>query len=192
MENKRNAAFYCHVILMCIMLVLSCISAGIVFFGKIPEGYEVVTDAHKTASLIMGISHAVNALALAFGIAYMMKGATKAVAGLYKAFLLLATISVALRLAGKIIFPGFDVAAGLLIGCVLMLLILTFGKDLGREKTWCAFFILMALDIAVAILFFDKREAFSSIASGLTRLVVDGTIGIAITAKYKDKATRGK
>ena len=190
--NKKTMTT-CHIILMGLMLILSCVSAIIIFTGNIPKGYEVANDAaHQSASLVMGFAHAANALALACGIYYMVKGATKAVAKYYKAFLMLATLGMALRLVCKLIYPGFGVVAGLMIGCLLMLLILTFGKDLGREKTWCAFYILLALDIAVSILMFDSREALSSIASGLTRLVIDGTIGIAIVEKYKDKATRGK
>ena len=67
-----------------------------------------------------------------------------------------------------------------------------FAKDLGRTRSWCVFYVLLALDLIVAILTFDGREALSSIASGLTRLVLDGTIGLAIRAKYADKAARGR
>ena len=79
-----------------------------------------------------------------------------------------------------------------MIGSLLMLLILTFVKDLGRTKTWSVFYLLLALDLVTAILMYDSREALSSIASGLTRLVLDGSIGLAIRAKYMDKAARGK
>ena len=192
MKNKMSSLTTCHLILMGIMCILCCASSIIIFTGNIPEGYEVVTEAHKTASLITGFSHAVNALALICGMAYIRKGSGKDVAGIYKAFLLLVTLGLGLRLAGKLVFPGFDVAAGLMIGSVLMLLILTFVKDLGRTKTWTVFYILLALDLVVAILTFDSREALSSIASGLTRLILDGTIGLAIRAKYMDKAERGK
>ena len=96
------------------------------------------------------------------------------------------------RLFSRFFFPGFDLSAGLMIGSVLMLLILIFAKDLGRTRSWCVFYVLLALDLILAILTFDGREALSSIASGLTRLVLDGTIGLAIRAKYADKAARGR
>lgn len=193
MENKKLGALSIfHLILMGVVCVLSCVSAWIIFSGHIPEGYEVVTDAHKNASFIIGIGHTVNALALICGMIYILKGSGKNVAGLYKAFLLLVTLGLALRLAGKFVFPGFDVSAGLMIASILMLLILLFGKDLGKTKTWCVFYVLIALDLVVAILMFDSREALSSIASGLTRLVLDGSIGLAIRAKYSDKAARGR
>ena len=192
MEKKNNLGTICHLILMGVMCVLSVISACIIFSGHIPEGYEIVTGAQKTASYVIGIGHTMNALALICGMVYMLKGGGKNVAGLYKTFLLLVMLGLALRLAGKLIFPGFDVSACLMIGSIIMLLILTFAKDLGRTKTWSVFCILFVLDLIVSILTFDKREALSSIASGLTRLVLDATIAIAIYSKYKDKATRGK
>lgn len=193
MTKNKNLAKTCHMILMGLMIILSCVSAGIIFSGNIPEGFEVnAVEAHKNASLVIGIGHVVNAFALVCGLTYMIKGSGKNVAGLYKSFLFLVTIGLIARLIGKLIYPGFDAVAVLTIIGICALLILTFVKDLGRTKTWSAFYVLLAVDVAIAILMFDKREALSSIASGLTRLVIDGTIGIAIRAKYEDKALRGK
>ena len=182
----------CHLIMMVLTGILSCVSAVIIFSGHIPEGYEIVTEAHKTASLIIGIGHTANLLALICGIVYMLKGSGKDVAGLYKTFLLLVTLGLALRLVGKLVYPGFDALACLMIVCVILLLILTFAKDLGRTKTLGVYYVLLALELIVAILSFDSREGLSSIASGLTRLVLCGSIGLAIWAKYMDKAARGK
>ena len=192
MEKKTNPVTICHMIIMGLMCILSAISACIIFSGHIPEGYEVVTGTQKTASYVIGLGHTMNVLALICGIVYMVKGSGKSVARLYKAFLLLVTLGLAFRLAGKLIFPGFDVSACMMIGSIIMLLILTFAKDLGRTKTWSVFCILFVLDLVVSILTFDGREALSSIAGGLTRLVIDATIATAIYSKYKDKATRGK
>ena len=192
MKSKKNGLIICHVILMGLMCVLSLVSALIIFSGKNPEGYEVFTEAQKNASYVIGAGHLANMFALICGMIYMLKGGGKAVAKLYKAFLLLVTVGLVLRLAGKLIHPGFDVSAGLMIGSILMLLILTFVKDLGKIKTGCVFHILFILDLAWVILMFDSREALSSIASGLTRLILDSTIGLAIYAKYRDKAARGK
>lgn len=191
-KKNLSTLSICHLILMAVVGLMSCASAVIIFSGHIPEGYEVVTDAHKNASLFMGFGHTVNVLALVCGIIYMLKGSGKDVAGLYKAFLLLVTLGLALRLVGRLIFPGFDAVACLIIGSLIMLLILTFVKDLGRSKTLGVYYVLLALDLVAAILLFDKREMLSSIASGLTRLVLDGSIGLAIWAKYKDKAARGR
>lgn len=192
MNTKNDRLMLLHLVMMGLMAILSGISAWIIFSGHIPEGYEVFTEIQKKASLVVGFSHTANVFALICGIAYILKGATKSAAGLYKAFLLLVLLGLALRLAGKLVYPGFDLTAGLIIGSLLMLLILTFVKDLGRTKTWSVFYLLLALDLVTAILMYDSREALSSIASGLTRLVLDGSIGLAIRAKYMDKAARGK
>lgn len=193
MENKNlNKLSICHLILMGIMCILSCVSAGIVFSGHIPEGFEIVSDTQKTASMIAAIGYVTNALALIFGIIYMVKGSGKNVATLYKAFLLLVMLGLLVRLIAKFIYPGFGLSAVLMIGSILMLLCLTFAKDLGRTKTLTVFFVLLALDLVAAILALDNRELLGSIASGLSRLVLDGSIGLAIYAKYRDKASRGK
>ena len=192
MQKKMSTMTLCHVILMGILAVLSCVSAGIIFSGHIPEGYGIVTDTQKNASFIIGLSHAANALALICGMVYLLKGSGKNVAGLYKAFLMLVVLGQILRLIGKLVFPGFDVNACLIIACIVLLLILTFVKDLGKTRTQCVYYILLVLELALAILLFDSREALSSIASGLTRLVLAGSIGIAIWEKYRDKAARGK
>ena len=57
-------------------------------------------------------------------------------------------------------------------------------------KTWIIFFILLAPELVLAVLTFDKNEVMSSIAGNLSRLVLDGTIGIAVYEKYADKARR--
>ncbi len=191
MTKNNDKLTICHLILMCIVGVLSCVSAGMIFSGYIPEGYATVAEARR-ASIINGMGHVVNVLALICGIVYILKGSGKKAALFYDVFLLLVTLGLALRLAGRLFHHGFDVAVGLMIGSVIILLILTFVKDLGRMNTWYLFLVLVVLDLIAAILLFDSREAFPTITSGLTRLVLDGAIGLAIRAKYIDKATRGK
>jgi len=192
MKKKLTPLTICHLILMGFMCILSFVVAVMIFTENIHEGNEAVTQAQKIASLLTGIGHCVDAIALACGMVYLLKGSGKGVAGIYQVFLLLVTHGLGLCIAGKLFFPGFDVSAGLMIGSLLMLLILTFGKDLGRTKTWSVFFILLALDLAGAILTLVNREALPGMVSGLARLVMDGTIGLAIRAKYMDKAERGE
>ena len=191
MKKKISWLLICLVILMGAMCILSCVSAGMIFTGNNAKGGEAVTEAQKTADLITAFSHIANAIALICGIIYILKGSGKNVAGLYKGFVTLVTIGLALRLAARLVFPGFDVISALMIGALSALLILSFGKDLGRKNTWSMFYSLIILDVAVGILMFDSKDAFSSIHSGVTRLALDGTIGVAISLKYKDKAARG-
>ena len=184
MAKKSNWLSICFIIQLGILVVLSCISSAFIFSGHMPQGEELVSDAQRTASLFTGFAYTVNEFAMICGIIYWLRGRGKDSSRLYKAFMLQVTIGMVLRLIGKIIYPGFDVAA--------VLLILTFVPDLGRIKTWAIYCAVLALEIAVAILVFDAKEAFSSIAFGLIRLALVGTIGFAIRSKYEDKAARGK
>ena len=55
METKKLSALsIVHLIIMAVVFILSCVSACIIFSGNIPEGYEVVTQAHKNAAFITG------------------------------------------------------------------------------------------------------------------------------------------
>ena len=103
---------------------------------------------------------------------------------------MLVTLGVTLRLIGTLIYPGFSVAACLMIGIILALLILGFVKNLGKKNSWIIFYILLALELVLAFVMFDKNEVMSSIAGNLSRLVLDGSIGLAIREKYADKAAR--
>lgn len=190
-EKKLTGLMLCHLILMALLIVLSCVSAGIVFTGKIPEGFVVNSQAYKTSVTLYGVAHVANALALAHGIMYLLKGSGKQAAGYYRTFIMLVALGIALRLIGTLVYPGMGPSVCLMIGILLALLVLGFVKDLGAQKTWVVFYVLLALEVVLAIVMFNKAEAMSSIAGSLSRLVLDVTIGLAIRAKYADKAARG-
>lgn len=52
------------------------------------------------------------------------------------------------------------------------------------------FYALLALVVIVEFITFDKAEVISSIIGNLTRLVLIGSIGLALRDKYTDKAAR--
>lgn len=189
-KTKKTAALIAHVVLMALLFVMSIVSAVIIFSGNIPSGFEASEDTYKTTAALYGAAHICNALALTCGITYLLKGSGKSAANWYKTLILFIAIGVSLRLVGTLIHPGFGVNACLMIGIILALLALRFIKNLGKTRTWIIFFILLALELVLAVLTFDKNEVMSSIAGNLSRLVLDGTIGIAIREKYVDKALR--
>ena len=191
-EKKLSAALICHLVIMALLCVVSIISAVIIFTGNIPSGFETSAEIYKTTTTLYGVAHVMNALALICGIIYLVMGSGKNVSFLYKTFILLVMIGVGLRLSGTMVHPGFGAAACIMIAIILSLFILTFIKNLGKTKTMIFFYILLALEIALGIIMFDKNEVLSSIVGELSRLVLIGTIGIAITAKYADKAARGR
>ena len=189
-KTKKKASLIAHVALLSLLFILSIVSAVIIFTGNIPSGFETSKEIYRTTATLYGLAHVVNALALACGITYLLKGSGKSAAVWYKTLILLVALGVTLRLVGTLIHPGFGVSACLMIGIILALLALRFIKDLGKTKTWIIFFILLTLEIVLAVLTFDKNEVLSSIAGSLSRIILDCTIGIAVYEKYADKAKR--
>ena len=189
-KTKKTASLIAHVVLLGLLCILSIVSAVIIFTGNIPSGFEASAETYKTTATLYGAAHIANALALLCGITYLLKGSGKTAAPWYKTLVLLVALGVTLRLIGTLIHPGFGVAACLMIGIILALLALRFIKNLGKTKTWILFFILLALEVVLAVLSFDKNEVLSSIAGNLSRIILDGTIGIAVYEKYADKARR--
>ncbi len=189
-KSGKSKLIIVHLILMALLCIVSIVSAVIIFTGNIPAGFETSGEAYKTTVALYGAAHVVNALALLCGITYILKGSGKSAAIWYKTLVLLIALGVSLRLAGTLIHPGFGVNACLMIGIILALLVLCFVKNMGKTRTSIIFCILIALELALAIITFDKNEVMSSIAGNLSRLVLDGTIGLAIREKYADKEAR--
>ena len=189
-KAKKSKLLLVHLVLMVLLCIISIVSAVIIFTGNIPSGFETSKETYKTTAALYGAAHVVNALALACGITYLLKGSGKSAANWYKALVMLVTLGVTLRLIGTLIHPGFGVTAGLMIGIILALLALCFVKNLGKTRSWCIFYILLALEAVLAVVMFDKNEVISSIVGNLSRLVLDGSIGFAIREKYEDKAER--
>ena len=189
-KTKKSKLVIVHLILMFLLCALSIVSAVIIFTGNIPSGFEASEDAYKATAALYGAAHVVNALALACGITYILKGSGKSAAIWYKTMILLIALGVVLRLIGTLIHPGFGLNACLMIGIIIALLVLCFVKNLGAKKSWIIFGILITLELVLAVFTFDKNEVMSSIAGNLSRLVLDGTVGLAIREKYADKAKR--
>ena len=189
-KTKKSKLVIVHLILMFLLCALSIVSAVIIFTGNIPSGFEASEDTYKTTATLYGAAHVVNAFALACGITYILKGSGKSAAMWYKTMILLIALGVVLRLIGTLIHPGFGLNACLMICIIIALLILCFVKNLGAKKSWIIFGVLITLELVLAVITFDKNEVMSSIAGNLSRLVLDGTIGLAIREKYADKAKR--
>ena len=78
---------------------------------------------------------------------------------------------------------------------IILLLLLAYKKDLGREKTWIIFYMVVAVDIAalvvMLIIIATGSFDFGSIIGVIAALVADATLWLAIHGKYADKASRG-
>ena len=135
---------------------------------------------------------------LACGVVYLLKGYNKQAAPYYKAFLLLHVGVCALSIIVDLCF--YKVTALMICICVLTafkgsdLLLLTFGKDLGKQKTWALFYVILSIDIIALILAVINmiNVGFDFSFTGyVTGLIADGTIGLAIKGKYQNKESRG-
>lgn len=74
---------------------------------------------------------------------------------------------------------------------IVILLLIAFGKDLGKRNTWILFYIVLAIDLLYGILFVPHKYLVLLIIVGVIgKLVIDGTIGLAIRGKYADKEAR--
>ncbi|MBR2067408.1 MAG: hypothetical protein IJ875_04010 [Solobacterium sp.] len=191
MKNMKNNQFMkLHLGLMCLLCLISIISAGIIFTGNIPAGFDTSAPQFQTTVTLYGLGHVLNAIALACGIYYIFKGSGKDVAMWYKAFVILVTLSFTLRLFGRMIHPGLGLVAVLMLVIVILLLVLSFMKNLGEQRSWILYYALLALVFVVEVITFDTREVLSSLVGNATRLVLIGTIGLALRDKYMDKAAR--
>ena len=189
-KQKINAKVICHLALLGLLFAVNVASAIIVLTGNTPGGFAVNGEAGKTTLILYGIAHVVNALALACGFLYLIRGGGKNVAAWYKAFIVQIALGVTLRMVGSILFPGFGASACFMIGIVVCLLVLAFVSNLGKQKTWIIFTVLLTTEVCLAIVIFEPAEALSSIAGSLTRLILEGTLGVLIFQKYDDKAAR--
>ena len=191
MEKKKlDAKIISHLVFMCLLFCVNIASAIIVLTGNTPGGFAANGEAGKTTLILYGIAHIVNAMALACGFLYLVRGGGKNVATWYKAFIVQVALGVTLRAVGTILFPGFGPAACFMIAIVIGLLVLAFVPNLGKQKTWIIFTALKTTEVCLAIVIFEPAEAVSSIVGSLTRLVLEGTLGILIFQKYDDKAAR--
>ena len=74
---------------------------------------------------------------------------------------------------------------------IIALLILIFGKDLGKKKTWIVFSIYFIAELLVGVVVItDGSIAVFRIICSISRLLLAGTIALAIMGKYRDKDQR--
>ena len=173
--------------------------------GTIGGAINFIVSFTNSAATKEKLSNITNTVLMAFilsmlacGVVYLLKGYNKQAAPYYKAFLLLHVGVCALTIIVDLCF--YKVTPLLICICVLTalkgidLLILTFGKDLGKQKTWTLFYVILSIDIIALILAVINmiNVGFDFSFTGyVTGLIADGTIGLAVMGKYKNKESRG-
>ena len=200
-EKKLSSLMRCHLVVSAILGILSIVSVVMIAIalirGTVPP--EMLTVHIATMAGYITI-----VIAICAGVAYLLKGAGKDVADLYKIFMLFVAASSICSLVSCLIMMSGNANAeagtgvnGNAIGCVIMLvkvvllLLLWSGKDIGRTRTWGVFVLIVAMDIVFGVVG-SAPDIAARIVLLASRLITDLTIAFAIREKYMDKAMRGR
>ena len=145
----------------------------------------------KKVSMLVNIDSIVCIIALVFGLFYSLSGYKKDSAKYYKVFMYLYFVSSVLSLlvpsiaplSGKIDF--FIVSINVII--LILVFVLAFIKDLGVNKsTYISIFILI---LNVVKLFYNVK--MTVLLLGFSNLILACIVCVFVSAKYKDKESRG-
>ena len=195
--RKLTPLMTIHMILM-IALVFFHLASTVVNIGVIGFSAEEINNTGRTIIRLRGFFNIINVAALVFGILYVWNQYSKSAARYYKAFLLLHIIQTLLLIGvdatSATSLDYFSAGALALLGMkVLFLMIVLFWRDFGESNTWKLFFILLVFDVAGSVLTIVSSTGSLAfrIGGSVSRLVLDGTIALAINGKYADKARRG-
>ena len=199
--KKLSPLMVVHFILMLVLLLLSVASAVMLIAGVGFDFGALKTDSHVSVTLF-GVFNLVNALALCFGIVYLLKGYTKKAAPLYKASLLTRVAATVICIVMMTFNFSAQGAAQALVIAIIVLLAgkgavmayMTFKKDIGKKNTWILFHVLVILDVGLGVLFLFNQSGLlvHTIVNICARLALDGAIGLSVRGKYKDKEKRGR
>ena len=190
MQKKFTPFILTHLVLMSVLAIMSIVGT-VQYFGAAAAH----TGSMRTFGIMIACVQIVNAIALAFGLIYLLRGYEKRVALYYKLFLASMVVACTLACAANALVSGFTISILFMTLKIIVLLVLIIVKDIGERNTWILFMIMVAIDLVLGSGFLFPANLpgmtlYKSI-SALSRLLIDGTIGLAIRGKYADKASRG-
>lgn len=201
-EERVNSIVKIHMSLMVILGIASI--AEVVMICNL--AHTLAPNAvSKSSVYFMATASIFHVLAMCSGFLYLSKGYGKAQAGYYKAFILFVALSLAISMLSNLlsIFSGTEAMSTntasiirfvLVLTMFILLMVLAFAKDLGKQKTWTIYYALLAISIVflcLSIIGLSSAPAVVRLIFQLTRLLSIATIGIAIYSKYADKDARG-
>lgn len=187
MESKRNLPLkILHLLLIAVGLLLCVVSLAL---SGSDEG-QLTT--------MMYFSTAASAAALLAGFFYMTLGYKKDAASYYKIYMWVLVIAEALN-AAMIGTVGYESAlwAVLKSAVLVLFVVLAVGKDLGKTKSTVFALLLVAIQIGfvawsiVTISDPHKSNAMFILCDNVCQLILAGTTGLMVCAKYLDKTARG-
>ena len=190
-EEKFNTLKKVHKIALIVFIVINFIST-ITYSVYVLNNKEVLD--YNTRNAIYGVYgySLFSFIAFVCGYFYAKSDYSKKGAKWYKAFVGFTAVSTCYHLYSLVHISGFGLPAYLLIASIVILLVLTFAPNLGKKNTWILFAVLFVIDlIYTPLVQADSIEPITAVISVLSRLIADGTIGLAIMGKYHDKDARG-
>ena len=183
-----------------VLLVIMAIAATIMWITLVLTAKALPDYDAKINIYNFALTSLIFSLAMICGFIYANKGYSKEAHNYYKAMMCFYALSVFIPTIVVFRVFSFNLIALVAIIQFVLLLILGFGKDLGKKNTWIIFYIVLALEL----LFSPALEAIGSASSTaapisvgyaipatLARLVITGILGLCIEAKYRDKDARG-
>ena len=198
--KKLSPLMIVHFFLMLALFMLSVVSAVLLFSG-VGFDFGALNSGNQVSVILFGVFNLVNALALCFGIVYLLRGYSKKAAPFYKASLLTRVAATVICLVMMTFnFNAQGAALALVISIIVLLAAkgvimayMTFKKDIGKKNTWILFHVLVVLDVGLGVLFLfnQKMMMIHTIVNICARLALDGAVGLSVRGKYKDKESRG-
>ncbi len=192
--KKNSPLKLLHLALMVILMFGSSFST-VMFFTR---NEAAVAGKGEMEVILNGCSTLVVVLMLITGILYLVHGYKKNAAVYYLAFILLLGLVNVLVVLIDVLYtqktPLIIIKCILYSAKIIVLLIMAFGKNLGKKMTWTLLYVVVALDIAgmIVMLIYMFQNGFDFAMIGVVAAIVaDVTIGLAIRGKYEDKESRG-
>ena len=195
MTNTQSHRFIrnIHVIFLIGCLVLNVVS----FYQWYLQG-RIGGGSFTSGVLVAGILCCmVQTIAIGSALLYFLSGYKKNAAVFYKSFIFITVLCLIAMITGHLFLPNHSLLPVFLhaqaAACILVLGIV---KDLGRKKSCYLFCVILACTVVTSVLTFMSANNYGSlnfclICSAISHMLIIGTMGIMITAKFIDKAARG-
>ena len=184
-----------------VLLVIMAIASIIMWISLILAAKNLPGFDDKINGYNFALTWLLFALTMICGFIYANKGYSKEAHNYYKAMMCFYAFATLIPIVTTFRISGFDLVTVTVIIKFILLLILGFGKDLGKKKTRIIFYIVLVLELLYTPLL-AAAGAAPDVPSGtalpvpileaLARLVIVGIIGLCIEAKYRDKEARGR
>lgn len=182
-----------------VLLVIMAIASIIVGILLVLAARGFTDFDSKIITYNFALTNLVIAIAMICGFIYVNKGYSKQASGYYKAMMCFYAFTAFVPIVTLFKVVGFSLVIIVTILRFVLLLILAFGKDLGKKNTWIIFYIVLILELIFGLLITPSsaQDSIMTVSSGyafsvsIARLVIAGVIGLCIEAKYRDKDARG-